>query len=412
MRYVRPAHGVLGEHYGVPGSSPRLIAPVLGEGCGAVPHFGGFALGDTAKKDALKAAKYKAQVGADVTLARQVANSVTFSKPARVTVSGGKINVPVPSFWTTWNASAAQITAPFAGAINALPIPSLLRSKLRSRPLDAMLDIFDPIENAVGRAVDKVLAQKGSTQNFFGKNMNLRRVQAVDAKADASTRGLMKTLRTIEAFYVLLFTQPVEFAAALLSEGVNVVGDLAQAAGDLAAQAAKAAGDAAADVIEAAGDAVDAVASFFGLGSVQGLGDGGAVSGPAAAAGASAAAAPAEVAILDAVLATLAGILAGALDTAIAAGAKLVGDTLLGQNTSKPAESSTQGVPISSKLITQTALTQGRASGAFQSTGAGAGAGITDERDNTSSSFGVSPLVVVGGFAAVIALALALKGRK
>lgn len=404
MSYHRPNHGKIGENYGVPGGSPRLVAPVLGDGCGVFPHLGGFSLGDTAKKDALKASMYRAKVGADVARARQIANSVQFSKPTRVTVSNGKVDVPTSSFWSTWNQSAAQITAPFALVIDALPIPALSRSKLKSRPLDALLDIFDPIEDAVGRAVDKVLSQKGNTQNFFGKNMNLKRVQPVDAKADASTRNIMKMLRTIEAFYVLSFTQPLEFAAALLGEGINLAADLARASADVAAKIAQVAGDAAADVLEAAQNAADAVASFFGLGGVNGLGDAGAVSAPAAAAGATVAAAPAEVAILDAVLAALAGIIAGALDTAIATGATLVGDMLFGK-TDKPAESDSHGVPISTKLITQTALTQGRASGAFQTADSG-------QLTNTGQAPGMSPVWIVGGFAAVLALALALKGRK
>lgn len=410
MTYHRTSHGISGEHYGVPGGSPRLIAPVLGDGCGAVGRLGGFSLGDTAKKEQLKAAKaaaFKARIGTDVARARTVANSVRFSKPSRATVTNGKVDVPVTSFWTTWNQSAAQIVQPFAVVIDALPIPSGDRAKMKSRPLDALLDIFDPIEDAIGRAVDKVLAQKGNTQNFFGKNMNLKRVQSVDSKADASTRNMMKTLRTIQAFYVLMFTQPIEFAGALLSEGVNVVGGIAQAAADVAGEIAKRAGEGAAEVLETAGEVASAVVSFFGLGSVHGLGtaavDDAAVAGAAAA---TTAAAGVEVTIIDAVLATLAGIIAGALDTAIATGATLVGDALFGK-TNKPATSSSQGVIIPSKLMTQTALTQGRESGAFQTQNDGA---LTNT--GQAPSGGVSPVLVVGGFAAVVVLALALKRRK
>lgn len=408
MTYHRPNHGILGESYGVPGGSPRLIAPVLGDGCGpGTRHLGGFSLGDDASKAALRSAKaraFKEQVGADVARARQVAAGVRFSKPTRVTVTNGKVDVPVTSFWGTWNQSAATITQPFAVLIDALPIPALTRSKLKTRPLDALLDVFDPIEDAVGRAVDKVLSQKGNVQNFFGKNMNVARVQPVDAKADASTRNLMRSLRTIQAFYVLSFTQPVEFAGALLSEGVNLVGDVARAAGDVAQELASRAGAAAADALEAAGNVADAVSAFFGLGSFA-LG----VTGPddaavASAAGATVAAAPVEVSILDSVLAALAGILAGALDTAIGAGAKLVGDMIAG-GFGKPATTDSQGVNVAPKLITGTALSQGKASGAFQTQN-------DDALTNTGQAPSVSPVVIVGGIAALVVLGVALSRKR
>lgn len=408
MTYHRPNPGRLGESYGVPGDAPRLIAPVLGDGCGpGTRHLGGFSLGaDDANKSALKAAKAKAfkdKIGADVVRARQVAGSVTFSKPSSVTVTNGKVDVPTSSFWGTWNQSAAQIVQPFAGLIDALPIAAATRSKMKSRPLDALIDIFDPVEDAVGRAVDKVIQQKGPVQNFFGKNMNVARVQPVDTKADASTRNIMKTLRTIQAFYVLSFTQPVEFAAALLSEGVNLVGDVARAAADVAQTLAERAGAAAAQALEAAGDAADAVSAFFGLGGFA-LGDGGA-SAAATVAGSTVAAAPVEVSVLDAVLAALAGVLAGALDTAIGTGAKLVGDMITGEF-GKPATTSSQGVKIAPKLITGTALSQGRASGAFQVQTEG---GLTNTGQAPS---GVSPVVIVGGLAAVVVLGLALSKRR
>lgn len=162
--------------------------------------------------------------------------------------------------WSKLNASAGKALQPFARtideALKASGAPADIRTKIVSRPLDAILDIFDPIEDAVGRAVDRVIARKGAVQNFFGQRRDITRVQAVDRKADASTQNLLRSLRTIDAFMILFWTQPLELAQEMAKEGIDIATDAAQTM----QQTAAATGDA---IARAAGDAWQNVSSFF-----------------------------------------------------------------------------------------------------------------------------------------------------
>ncbi len=191
---------------------PRLVARVLGSSakdeccppgaaqrcapCG--PGFGG--LGSDAKKAALAAQR-------DGTA------------------------VPLMS---TLNIEAAKMLAPLRGVINALPMTSAQKNKLIGDPLDFLFDIFDPIEDIYGRAVDKVIAQKGASQRPFwllGGSVNIRRVLNSDAKLDPTTRNIVKRLRTMNAFITLMYTQPLEIIGAMLSEGIDIAGAVAKRAG-------------------------------------------------------------------------------------------------------------------------------------------------------------------------------------
>lgn len=155
----------------------------------------------------------------------------------------------VSSPWADINRQAAQmlrpVLVPMADALRVAKAPADVRAKLVSRPLDALLDIFDPVEDAVGRAVDRVIARKGATQNFFGKRVNIARRQPADARADASTQNLIRSFRTIRAFIVLFWTQPLELAQELLREGIDITQEVAKQAATAAKTAATAASRAA-----------------------------------------------------------------------------------------------------------------------------------------------------------------------
>lgn len=174
------------------GAVPGLVAPVLG----------GWSLGSDSKKAELKRQKMIAMGLPDPGI------------PLIVQING----------------MVANALRPVAAVIRGLPILSDAdKTALLSTPIDWFIDVFDPIEDAVGRAVDRVLLQKGNVQNYLGiMRVNLQRVQPIDLKADKSTQNLMKRMRTILAFLVLPMTQPLEFAASLFQEGIHIAGDFFQ----------------------------------------------------------------------------------------------------------------------------------------------------------------------------------------
>jgi hypothetical protein len=223
---------------------------------------------------------------------RKRAKKPTLRKVSAKATSSGKVVVPVSSFWSDWNRACASTLAPFAGVIDALPLSTSDKKKLRTRPLDALMDIFDPVEDMIGRVVDHVIAKKGAKQNYFGTMRDVRRVQAIDKRADVSTQNLLRRLRTIDAFIVLMWTQPVELAATMAAEGVSMVTKGVQ------------------DITKGARDATASVMRAFGLG------DAGVVSAPTAAAAISTLAASLgvvlDVALVEAIL-TIVGMVVSAL---------------------------------------------------------------------------------------------------
>jgi hypothetical protein len=225
---------------------------------------------------------------------------------ARVTVSSsGKVTVPTSSFWSDWNRQTASSLAPILGAFTALPLPTAIKTKFRTRPLDALLDLFDPVEDAVGRAVDRVIAKKGFKQNYFGETRDVRRVHPIDKRADNATQNLMRRLRTMDSFIVLIWTQPVDLAAEMAREGINIVANVAK------------------NVTNAAEDAFTALKRAFGVG---GLGDGGVVTAPTAAGAVTTLAASLgvvlDVALVEAIF-TIVSMITGGLATAAGAAALL-----------------------------------------------------------------------------------------
>jgi len=237
------------------------------------------------------------------------------------------------SFWADLNAGAAgllrPVAAPLSEALKAAGAPADLRTKLVSRPLDAMLDIFDPAEDAIVRAVNRVMARKGSTQTFFGQRIDLRIGQPVDAQMDASTRNLVRSLRTISAFVVLFWTAPLELAQEMMKEGLDVASGAAAATVKLATDVTKAAGKAAQDAAKAAAGVWTSITNLFGMPEPgDGIGQGGPAEGVAAGAAVAAAGGVSlEAVLLSAVSSIVAAVTAaipGVLNTAAGEGVKAV----------------------------------------------------------------------------------------
>lgn len=258
------------------GAVPQLVAPVLGgAGLGSAPKI------TLPGSPPLTIAQGKALVAAQAQAKLAMLPPLSFRKAqpgdTQIVNEGGKpkVKVSTTSLWGEWNEDLANLFRPFRGIIDALPnppFPSKLKSDLKNAPLNALFDIFDPIFDHVGAAIDRVLAKKGNTQNFFGHIMNLKRVQAADGNADAATRDLLLRLRTIQAFFALWFTQPIDFAIELGKEGINIVQGAAETAEHIAQQVAQAAGEVAEKILEAGDQAKRAVQSWFGFGGYGGFG--------------------------------------------------------------------------------------------------------------------------------------------
>lgn len=258
-------------------------------GMGGVPHLIAAELGGTGNvvmdsiiaarkkeesEDDRKKNKKRFQDNSQAEYNRVSKQKFSLKKPTTVKRSDGKVKVETNSFWSDWNKTASVLTKPLAGPLKAAGISASRVQEITERPLDAFLDVFDPVEDRIGAAVDRVMAKKGYTQNYFGKNINLRRVQGVDRKGDKSTRNFMKRLRTVQAFIVLMFTQPGQLAIEMAFEGFDLVGDIAKAVGNMIKSAGEAAGEAAGNVAKGVENGVKSVVSFFvggvGLGHYSG----------------------------------------------------------------------------------------------------------------------------------------------
>jgi len=304
---------------GLGASRPRLIAPTLAGVLGD--------LGSDERKAQLARAKFRAMVDAQRNTVLGIHTSVIPKNPVMVKIdpNTGQVKVPVGSFMSDFNREASRLMAPFSGVIAALPIPRDVRHDLRHAPIDALMNIFDPIEDAVGRAVDRTLAKKGNHQNYFGTVVNVKRVQTVDLKTDASSQNFMRRFRTMRAFFILVITQPIEFAAQLLQEGINIVGEGATAIGKVASDFATAAGKITADIVKATADAAGSVAAWFGLGGLGAYGGLGVE--PTSIASSILAAIgvtldPAIVAILDSIITMIVGLISAAVGSFISGGGK------------------------------------------------------------------------------------------
>jgi hypothetical protein len=213
-----------------------------------------------------------------------------FAKPTASKNPDGKVSVPVTTFWSDWNAQTARAIQPVASAIRSLELlPRALREKMVTRPLDALLDIFNPLFDRVAAPCRRTMQQHlrgGRRVEWFGRYIDIRIEQPlIDNAADESTKTLLRKLRTIQAFIVCFLKKPVEFAGECLKEGIDIVGDVAgavgqavgnavEAIGKAAQDAGKAVGDVAKKAADEAGKAVAGVASFFGNAfGLSGLGE-------------------------------------------------------------------------------------------------------------------------------------------
>ncbi|MDQ5977433.1 MAG: hypothetical protein QG602_405 [Verrucomicrobiota bacterium] len=241
------------------------------------------------------------------------------------------------------NMAGAKALAPIGPVIDAIPlVPTGIKTKFKTRPYDALVDILDPIEDALVRVTKRINRTTGKmTRKIFLTNVDMRQVDewpaAVRAKMDTSTKNVIRRLLTLNHFIALFWDEPLLLAAEMNKEGHDIADGLgvsvakkfglntAQAKGVVALMhtatpvqpaqvlAMAKAGTAAWSAAEkAARDAAAGAAKIFGLG------DGGIVSVPASVCTAAIVeiAAAGGVTIPPAIASLLGWILAGVLGIA------------------------------------------------------------------------------------------------
>lgn len=221
---VRPEDQALAGPSLVP---PRLIAPVLGS------RFGDYGYLEVRPEDQMMGFSTGGYVsGLDG--ARSRGNRWGMQYPSRVDgVFGGlgddakkaalaraqSFAAFPPSFWSTLNADFSRVLRPANGAIDAIGILSAGdRTKLKTRPLDFFIDLFDPIEDLVAAAIARVNARTGKTmRTFFGVRVDMRYNRPGDERYDVPTLNLVRRLRVIQQFMALMVLDPVNL-------GIEIVG--------------------------------------------------------------------------------------------------------------------------------------------------------------------------------------------
>lgn len=229
-------------------------------------------------------------------------------------VSGNKVKADVTSPWAQWNANGAAMLAPVKNVILNIPVlPKPFLEKIVSRPLDALIDLLDPILNRLEKAEKRVLDKHlngGRHVEFFGKYYDLRLSQEIDSYMDASTLNITKTLRVIGNFFVLWWKKPLELIAECFAEGVDLAKDVAKNVGEAVTTTLISTGKAVSDAVEEGVDAAAGVAStvmgWLGLG-ITGVDDAAAAGGASATA---TVAAPSVGQILLSVLGSVVGSVA------------------------------------------------------------------------------------------------------
>lgn len=127
------------------------------------------------------------------------------------------------------NRQLATALRPAHPAIDRLPLPAARRQKLKDRPLDALMEIFGPIEDRVRRVVDKVNRDTGSkvVMRPAGRpavTVDTRMDDPRDAAIPRSTRVWVKRMRLINNLLMQIVGHPLltpKAIAQVFGEDVN-----------------------------------------------------------------------------------------------------------------------------------------------------------------------------------------------
>ncbi len=220
------------------------------------------------------------------------------------------------------NATMALLLRPLVPAIQRLPdqpgMMAIFKREVGSRPIDALLNLFQPIESLAADIIREANAFSGKMERVIGvpgvnqRPANMAVDQPGDERLGSTYRAFIRRLRIVTNYMILCAYDPVALAVgtakALFARGQwtknqldqfmgsmpnpRAVADAAKAAAEAAAKAAqKALTDgtttAATQASNTAQAAADSTKRFFGLsGRFAGLGDGGLSAGAAVGGGA------------------------------------------------------------------------------------------------------------------------------
>jgi hypothetical protein len=141
--------------------------------------------------------------------------------------------------------------------VDASPLPSALKTKLKNQPVTFFLDLFDPLLDGLAAVLVSVMEQgidrksagfKNRTTKNTGvpgvggfvydlstmpfiatlnnpkfRNVNIWLYPESDAMFDEESRGIMLRLRSLLAYFVLFFRKPVELQAALARAALDIL---------------------------------------------------------------------------------------------------------------------------------------------------------------------------------------------
>lgn len=341
------------------------------------------------------------------------------------------------------NGVGAQALSPLAPIIKALPgVPVSIKNKIVSRPIDALIDILDPIEAALIRVTKRINKSTGKmTRKVFFSEVDMRQVDdwapSVRSKLDGSLKNLLRRLLSLNHFIALFWDEPLLLAAEMYAEGYDIADGMTkslakkfglseqQAKGVVALmhsavpiksthvlQMAKAgtaawgaAERAAKDAQKTAQGAASAVANFFGLG------DGGVVSVPAAvsATAVTEVAAAGGVSIPPGVASTIAWVLTAALGLVVT-GAKIAMDTASDNSkTMTQAEADVMRLQAQGQADALRLQASGQAEGLRLQSQAGGKPPTRKAAINGGEPEGNKSMLVVLGVGAVVAAIVLLK---
>jgi len=329
------------------------------------------------------------QMGVEALKSRAV-----FAQPKAVTQADGKVSVPITSFLADWNKEAAKALRPVMRALKNLDLPPFIdKRKLETRPLDFVIDIFDPVLDRFEAACNRTQRQhipKGVV-DWFGKKIDIRISQPGDQRMDASTRNFVRKMRIIQSFILLFFNKPLELAGECLKEGVDLAGDIGREVGQAVDKTLREAGKTAQKAAEEAGKAV--AGAFDWIKGATGLG----YFGEAATAGTGAAAAGTTaaggVAIEQVVQQVLEKIMASLAEKIPEVAANMATTAA-----TKGIESAFSPPPAPTEVSPPSPVLAPAAVG--PATAGSATAGSRDQADTTKGAdFPVLPVAVAAGFA-------------
>ncbi len=126
------------------------------------------------------------------------------------------VDVNVNDILNTANSQAAAALAPLSPLVNLLPLDPEAKEVMRTRPIDAFLRLFEPVEGFLRDVVTKANELSGTTSRTMinGAICDMRIDQPWDGIMSPSLRAFMRRLRTVNGYVVFVIQDPGHLAVA------------------------------------------------------------------------------------------------------------------------------------------------------------------------------------------------------